>query len=139
MAEKRAWYPRRSKRLCLARRQRAGGWHDPEVCARRQIRHANRKAGPSKGDNDPSQLGRPADIWIDQGEAYVADGYGNHRVIVFDAQTGANKRHWGAYGKRPIEEEGPPAKPFTYNPAAAPSPSFANPVHCIKVANDGLV
>ena len=62
------------------------------------------KSGPSKGDNDPAQLGRPADIWIDHGEVYVADGYGNHRVIVFDAQTGAYKRHWGAYGKRPADE-----------------------------------
>ena len=34
-------------------------------------------------------------------ELYVADGYVNHRVIVFDATTGAYKRHWGAYGKRP--------------------------------------
>ena len=67
------------------------------------------KSGPSKGDNDPTQLSRPADIWIDQGEAYVADGYGNHRVIVFDAQTGAHKRHWGAYGKRPADDEGPSA------------------------------
>src|SRR5262245_33703785 len=90
------------------------------------------KSGPSKGDNDPTQLSRPADIWIDQGEAFVADGYGNHRVIVFDAQTGAYKRHWGAYGKRPADQEASP----TYNPAAQ---SFGNPVHCVKVANDGLV
>ena len=96
------------------------------------------KSGPSKGDNDPTQLSRPADIWIDQGEAYVADGYGNHRVIVFDAQTGAYKRHWGAYGKRPADDEAP-AKPASYNPAAPPSPTFGNPVHCVKVANDGLV
>jgi hypothetical protein len=94
------------------------------------------KAGPSKGDNDQAQLGRPADVWVDQGEAYVADGYGNHRVIVFDAQTGAYKRHWGAYGKRPDDE---PAKPTAYNPDAPPSPTFGNPVHCVKVANDGLV
>jgi hypothetical protein len=66
------------------------------------------KPGPSKGDNDTTQLSQPADIWIDQGEAYVADGYGNHRVIVFDAETGAYKRHWGAYGKRPVDEDGPP-------------------------------
>jgi hypothetical protein len=94
------------------------------------------KAGPSKGDNDQAQLGRPADVWVDQGEAYVADGYGNHRVIVFDAQTGAYKRHWGAYGKRPDDEL---AKPTAYNPGAPPSPTFGNPVHCVKIANDGLV
>lgn len=36
-------------------------------------------------------------------ELYVADGYGNHRVIVFDAGTGAYKRHWGANGRSPGE------------------------------------
>src|SRR5882724_8863841 len=50
-----------------------------------------------------SQLGRPAETAIDKGanEIYVADGYGNRRVIVFDATTGAYKRHWGAYGNKP--------------------------------------
>ena len=38
-------------------------------------------------------------------EIYVADGYANHRVIVFDAATGAYKRHWGAYGKPPTDEK----------------------------------
>ena len=37
-------------------------------------------------------------------ELYVADGYVNHRVIVFDADTGNYKRHWGAYGKRPDDD-----------------------------------
>jgi DNA-binding beta-propeller fold protein YncE len=97
------------------------------------------KAGPSKGDNDPTQLGRPADVWIDQGEAYVADGYGNHRIVVFDAETGAYKRHWGAYGKRPTDEESTAARPAAYNPAAPPSQTFGNPVHCVKIAKDGLV
>ena len=27
-------------------------------------------------------------------EVYVADGFVNHRVVVFDAATGAYKRHW---------------------------------------------
>ena len=41
-------------------------------------------------------------LWIPKtNELYIADGYGNHRVIVFDADTGAYKRHWGAYGNRP--------------------------------------
>ena len=34
-------------------------------------------------------------------ELYVADGCGNHRVIVFEADTGGYKRHWGAYGRLP--------------------------------------
>jgi hypothetical protein len=58
-------------------------------------------------------------------------------VIVFDAETGAYKRHWGAYGKRPVDEDGPPGpRRPAYNPSAA---SFGNPVHCVKIANDGLV
>ncbi len=59
--------------------------------------------GQSKGSNDIENLRGPAKIFIDPktNELYVADGYGNHRVIVFDAETGKYKRHWGAYGHRP--------------------------------------
>ncbi len=97
------------------------------------------KAGPRKGNNDTTQLGRPADTWFDAAanEVYVADGYGNHRIIVFDSETGAYKRHWGAYGKRPVDE--PSKEALTYNPAAPLSQSFNNPVHCVKIAADGLV
>ncbi len=64
-------------------------------------------------------------------ELYVADGYGNRRVIVFDASTGAYKRHWGAYGKRPDDATIP-----AYNPE---SPQFASPVHCVRLTKDNLV
>jgi sugar lactone lactonase YvrE len=75
-------------------------------------------------------------MWIDEAanEIYVADGYGNHRVIVFDTETGAFKRMWGAYGKPPRDDG--PAK---YDPNAPVSTSFANPVHCVRIAHDGLV
>src|SRR5712691_1562264 len=57
------------------------------------------KVGASKGSNDTENLGLPAKLFIDAktNELYVADGYGNKRVIVFDADTGKYKRHWGAY------------------------------------------
>src|SRR5205807_4463777 len=57
----------------------------------------------SKGSNDVENLRLPAKTFLDRqtNELYVADGYGNHRVIVFDADTGKYKRHWGAYGKKP--------------------------------------
>jgi hypothetical protein len=102
------------------------------------------KAGPRKGDNDTTQLGQPADFWIDSAanELYVADGYGNHRIIVFDADTLAYKRHWGAYGKRPADEHNPTSSDpggHSYDPKAPPSQTFNNPVHCVKIANDGLV
>jgi DNA-binding beta-propeller fold protein YncE len=94
------------------------------------------KIAPSKGSNDTTQLGKPAETAIDKGanEIYVADGYGNHRVIVFDASTGAYKRHWGAYGNKPSDDKQPP-----YDPKAAVSQQFGNPVHCVKITNDGLV
>lgn len=85
--------------------------------------------------NDVTRMSRPADIAVDPAanEVYVADGYGNRRIIVFDATTGAYKRHWGAYGARPVDA------PFRYNPAAPPPRQFGTPVHCVKLAKDGLV
>ena len=90
----------------------------------------------TKGSLSQTRLGRPAHMMTDPdaGEIYVADGYGNHRVIVFDVNTGAFKRMWGAYGKPPTDEKLPP-----YRPDAAPSAQFSNPVHCVRIANDGLV
>ena len=61
------------------------------------------KAGASKGSNDIANLRGPAKMWVDPkaNELYVADGYGNKRVILFDADTGKYKRHQGAYGHKP--------------------------------------
>jgi DNA-binding beta-propeller fold protein YncE len=89
----------------------------------------------SNGSNDRRLLGNPTDIAVDPttNEVYIADGYVNHRVIVFDADTGAYKRHWGAYGKKP--EDGPPVN-FDPN---SPPPTQLYPVHCVKVSKDGLV
>ena len=67
-------------------------------------------------------------------EVYVADGYGNHRVIVYDADTGKYKRHWGAYGNKPEDTNLGP-----YNPDAPPAQQFRNPVHCAELSKDGLV
>ncbi len=94
------------------------------------------KAGASEGSNSTTQLGRPAGIDVDEAanEVYVADGYGNRRVIVFDSGTGAYKRHWGAYGKRPSDDKLP-----AYSPNAPLPQQFANPVHCARPSRDGLV
>ncbi len=83
------------------------------------------KPGQSHGDADTHNLNRPADARVEPAtnELFVADGYGNHRVIVFDAATGAYKRHWGANGRRPGD---PAVKPL-------------GNVHCVRIARDGLV
>ena len=67
-------------------------------------------------------------------EVFAADGYANRRVVVFDSETGAYKRHWGAYGNKPSDDKTPP-----YDPAKPPAPQFGNPVHCIRLSKDGLV
>jgi DNA-binding beta-propeller fold protein YncE len=90
----------------------------------------------SKGSSSTTRLGRPAHMMTDPdaNEIYVADGYGNHRVVVFDLTTGALKRMWGAYGKPPTD-----LKMAAYQPDAKPSEQFSNPVHCVRLSNDGLV
>src|SRR4030095_10613881 len=60
-----------------------------------QIGMPGKVDGPESG----TTLNLPANIEFDAAanEVYVADR-GNHRVVVFNADTGAYKRHWGAYG-----------------------------------------
>ena len=100
----------------------------------RQIGKDAATKGPRSGET--ARLNRPAHMFTDDAanEIYVADGYGNRRVIVFDSKTGAYKRHWGAYGNAPNDD-----KQAAYSPTAEPSKQFSNPVHCVRVSNDGLV
>ncbi len=93
------------------------------------------KPGKTEGSNSRTQLGSPAAIESDAAanEIYVGDGYANKRVIVFDATTGAYKRHWGAYGTAPDDAKQPP-----YKPGITPSKQFGNP-HCVRRSRDGLI
>lgn len=87
------------------------------------------------GSNDTTLLGGPAGIWVDpaNNEVYVADGYRNRRVIVFDGETGSYKRHWGAYGERPDDDVDTRATP------AGEAPSQFSTVHGLIGSNDGLI
>jgi DNA-binding beta-propeller fold protein YncE len=93
------------------------------------------KNGASKGNKDTANLSRPAEVEVDMAanEVYVADGYGNRRVIVYDADKGTFKRMWGAYGKPPTDDPN-----TTYDPAKPLSTNWQT-VHCASLANDGLV
>jgi len=114
------------------------------------------RQGEGTGSNDTRNLGAAANMVLDAAanELYVADGYVNHRIIVFDAATGAYKRHWGAYGKRPddgyferagerlpgpfngtVQHEN---KPSQYDPNGPPPPQFRI-VHAVRISHDGLV
>ncbi len=94
------------------------------------------KPNLSKGSNDTANLRLPAKTLVDPkaNELYVADGYGNRRVIVYDADSGKYKRHWGAYGNKPDDTQLPP-----YNPADPPAKQFRTPVHCVQLASDGTL
>jgi hypothetical protein len=94
------------------------------------------RSNNTAGDrNGRPLLGQPADTEVDPltNELYIADGYQNKRILVVDAATGKYKRHWGAYGNVPSD-----AAPVAYNPNVLDT-QFRNPVHCVRISNDGFV
>ena len=95
--------------------------------------------GKSGGNTDTANVHQPGDAFVHAptNELFVADGYGNQRIVVFDADTGGFKRMWGAFG------DAPPA-PMTPNPPQsappdAPAPRQFGLVHAVKVSSDGTV
>ena len=99
-----------------------------------QIGHS----GKSGGSNDTENLGHATQMRIDPqtNEVFVSDGEnGNHRVIVFDSDTGAYKRHWGAYGTKPDDS----AATAKFDPSGPPPKQFGSATHCLRIARDGLV
>jgi DNA-binding beta-propeller fold protein YncE len=92
--------------------------------------------GQAVNSKATDHFGRVAKVSIDAAanEAYIADGYGNHRVAVIDMETGAVKRYWGGYGEAPSDSNFGP-----YNPDAPLIRQFRTPVHCAEPSNDGLV
>jgi DNA-binding beta-propeller fold protein YncE len=100
------------------------------------------------GSNDTTLMGRPSEIWVDpaDNEVFVADGYGNRRVIVFDGATGKYLRHWGAYGRRP--EDPPPSSTGSTGSTGSNNATEAIPAtpptqlrvpHGIIGSRDGLI
>ena len=73
----------------------------------------------------------------DAREIYIADGYLNKRVMVYDLDNGKFKRGWGAYGV-PLSMISNDAAPV-HNPNGPPAKEFREPVHCVRIAKDGLV
>jgi hypothetical protein len=100
-----------------------------------QIGHSNQ----SRGNADTTNVHRAADSWVYQptNELFVADGYGNHRVIVFNADTGRFKRMWGAFGNKPMDDDN--CQLVTPSSFSDPGPQQFSVVHAIRVANDGTV
>jgi DNA-binding beta-propeller fold protein YncE len=105
------------------------------------------KKGESKGNSDTRNVNMAADTFVHArtNELFVADGYGNKRIVVFDADTGAFKRMWGAFGKEPSDAKAVKPKvpeasriPAMYETGNGPD-QFNPPVHAARVSNDDLV
>jgi len=115
--------------------------------------------GEKKTNQSTTNFWKPADVFVypKTNELFVADGYGNKRIIVFDADTGAFKRMWGAFGNVPADDPSPapaataqagrggrgadesariPAKDID---PKDPGPSQFSTIHGVKVSNDGHV
>lgn len=85
-------------------------------------------------DGEPNNSSRtllnlPADIAVDpdNGDVYIADGYGNRRVVVFD-KDGNYLRQWGEQATLAEAEA-----------EAGEGGRFFEVVHGINIGNDGLV
>jgi DNA-binding beta-propeller fold protein YncE len=111
----------------------------------------------SGGSRDTKSVNKPGDLFVSAktNEIYLADGYGNRRVIVLDAERGTFKRMWAAFGKEPRDDAssggpgawgGPagsndagPNAPRTLDIDGDGPPTFASPVHSVVVSNDDMV
>jgi len=105
--------------------------------------------GQGKGNADRENMRGPSTVavYAKTNEVFVADGFFNRRVIVFDADTGAFKRMWGAFGNVPSDsaDSGVPYRASDGAVQAPPrdnegaGPQQFNNVHGLGVSNDGLV
>jgi len=98
------------------------------------------RRGQSKGNTDTENVHQPTDAFVDTStkEVYVADGYGNKRVVVFDSETGKFKRMWGAFGNPPPPTLAPNLP--TPQPQTTPEgPQEFGLPHAVKVSHDGTV
>ena len=97
---------------------------------------AGSATGEEPNSNDTIVLNQPSNMAVHPktNEVYISDGYGNRRIIVYDAETGAYKRHWGAYGKRPDD-----STPRIPSARAADKPQQFQTVHSVRISNDDMV
>ena len=101
------------------------------------------------GPNGTPQPYRVADFSVDPNtnRMYIADGYGNRRVLIVDAENGQYVGHFGAYGQNPVDDPaGTDLDPYNAGPWARDYRDgnmrpmfFRAPLHCAIVSSDGLL
>ena len=94
------------------------------------------KRGQSTGNTDMVNVHQPADVFVhtETNELYVADGYGNQRVVVFDANSGKFKRTWSAFGNAPPAAMAPNPPTPQPNQGGPDGPPQFGLVHAVKVS-----
>jgi hypothetical protein len=119
-----------------------------------QIGHS----GASQGNTDTENVHGAADVYVypKTNEVFVADGYFNRRIIVFDADTGKFKRMWGAFGNTATDPPPPPdtgstgrgrggrggrggGLPPPDQSEDGPGADQFNLVHSARISNDGIL
>jgi DNA-binding beta-propeller fold protein YncE len=114
-----------------------------------KMRIGGTPTGPNSNDTNSGVNGTPtmympADMVVDPAtnRLYVADGYGNRRVLIVDATSGQYIGHFGAYGNNPVDDAAAAAAgrwPPAYAKGERKPAFFRNPVHCVKIADDGKI
>jgi hypothetical protein len=102
--------------------------------AGRFVRQIGRR-NASQGNYDQRNFRSPADIYVDERahELYVADGYGNQRIVVLGAKDGRFRRMWGAFGAAP------PAAALSADARTDGESQSFNGLHGVEMSRDGLV
>jgi len=75
----------------------------------------------------------------DAHEIYVADGFVNKRILVYDADTGAYKRGWGGHGIPLSEIDNDPSPNYELSGPPPDQRQFAPVLHCVVLSKDNLV
>lgn len=102
-----------------------------------------RPANDPVNNEDTTILGAPSAIKVDDAanEVYIADGFFNRRVVVYDSNTGAFKRGWGAYGipLSKVDNSTPSVFPASRSDLSAPPSKQFGGLSDIALSDDGMV
>ena len=93
--------------------------------------NSNNKNG---GINGTPRCTMPADMVVDPttNRLYVADGYGNRRILIMDADSGKYIGHFGAYGNNPVDDGArPPRVPGSRLRPRATRSRLSSAIPCI--------
>lgn len=110
--------------------------------------------GPDSENIDGGPNGTPqpylvADMTVDAAtnRLYIADGYGNRRILIADAETGQYIGHFGAYGQNPVIDDPSEIVSDTdvgswtddFKSGNMTPMFFRSPLHCANASRDGFL